>query len=61
MWFYPVPALLALAGWVFLFATTGGITILYGLGVLALGVVVFLAGVRWMNFGETGARQEPGL
>ena len=43
IWLYPVPNLLALAGWVFVFATTDWKVILFGLGTLALGVVCFLA------------------
>src|SRR5581483_367510 len=42
MWFYPLPALLALLGWLFLFATSGKQPILYGLLALALGLVAFL-------------------
>jgi amino acid transporter len=42
MWLYPLPALLALAGWIFVFATTQPRVILFGLAVLALGVGVFL-------------------
>jgi amino acid transporter len=42
MWLYPVPALVALLGWVFVFATTDIRVILFGLGVLAVGVGVFL-------------------
>jgi amino acid transporter len=42
MWFYPVPALVALLGWIFVFATTDPRVILFGLGVLALGCVTFL-------------------
>ena len=42
MWLYPVPAIVALAGWIFLFATTQLRVILFGVGVLALGGVVFL-------------------
>jgi amino acid transporter len=43
MWLYPLPALIALAGWLFVFATSGKIVLLSGLGVLASGVVVFFA------------------
>src|SRR5438105_17781 len=39
MWLYPVPALVALLGWIFVFATTGLRVILFGVGVLALGFV----------------------
>ncbi|HVX40722.1 MAG TPA: APC family permease [Gemmatimonadaceae bacterium] len=42
MWLYPVPALVALLGWVFVFATTQARVILFGVGALALGGVVFL-------------------
>src|SRR6185503_20109320 len=42
MWLYPVPALVALAGWMFVFATTQISVILFGLAVLALGCLVFL-------------------
>jgi len=42
MWLYPIPALLAFLGWVFIFATTGPTVILFGVGVLLLGVVCFL-------------------
>jgi len=43
MWLYPVPALVALAGWIFVFATTQWEVILFGVGVLGLGCVTFLA------------------
>jgi basic amino acid/polyamine antiporter, APA family len=42
MWLYPVPALLALLGWIFVFATTPLRVIAFGIGVLALGCVAFL-------------------
>src|SRR2546423_9687912 len=42
MWLYPVPALVALLGWIFVFATTQLQVILFGVGVLALGCVAFL-------------------
>jgi amino acid transporter len=43
MWLYPVPALLALIGWIFIFATTAWPVILLGLGTLALGAICFFA------------------
>lgn len=43
VWLYPLPNLVALAGWVFIFATTDWPVILFGLGTLALGVIFFLA------------------
>ena len=42
MWLYPLPALVALAGWIFVFATTQVEVILFGVGVLAVGFVAFL-------------------
>jgi amino acid transporter len=42
MWLYPLPCLIALAGWIFVFATTDKRVILYGLGTLALGAAFFL-------------------
>lgn len=49
MWLYPLPALVALAGWLFLFATTSPAMILYGLAVLAAGVALFLLWSRWTH------------
>ena len=42
MWLYPIPALVALLGWIFVFATTQVAVILFGVGVLALGCLAFL-------------------
>jgi len=42
MWLYPIPAVLAILGWVFVFATTEPSVIVFGVGVLALGCVAFL-------------------
>jgi amino acid transporter len=42
MWLYPVPALVALLGWIFVFVTTDARVILFGLAVLGLGCVTFL-------------------
>ena len=51
MWLYPLPALIAMLGWIFVFATTEVAVILFGVGVLALGCVAFLVwswrGERW--------------
>ena len=46
MWLYPLPAAIALLGWVFVFATTQFRVILFGVGVLALGCVAFLVWSR---------------
>jgi len=42
VWLYPIPNLVALAGWIFVFATTDWPIILFGMGTLLLGVVCFL-------------------
>jgi hypothetical protein len=41
IWLYPIPALIALAGWTFIFLTTDVRIIGFGLGLLALGVLCF--------------------
>jgi len=41
MWLYPLPSLVALLGWTFIFATTPPTVIAFGLGTLLLGVVCF--------------------
>ena len=46
MWLYPLPALVALLGWIFVFATTPLRVILFGVGVLALGCIAFLVWSR---------------
>jgi amino acid transporter len=43
IWLYPIPSIVALFGWVFIFATTDWKVILFGLGSLALGVIFFFA------------------
>jgi amino acid transporter len=42
MWLYPLPALVALLGWIFLFLTSGKEQITYSLLALAAGTVAFL-------------------
>ncbi|MEZ5400730.1 MAG: amino acid permease [Bryobacteraceae bacterium] len=41
IWLYPLPSLIALAGWGFVFATSGWTFVLYGLLTLVLGVGAF--------------------
>ena len=41
IWLYPLPNLLALLGWVFVFATTDWPIIVFGLGTLGLGLLSF--------------------
>jgi amino acid transporter len=42
IWLYPIPNLIALIGWVFIFATSGTNIVLFSLGALLLGIVCFL-------------------
>jgi basic amino acid/polyamine antiporter, APA family len=61
IWLYPLPVLVALIGWLFIFATTGVQVMLFGLGVLALGVVAFLlwsVRVRQWPFGAALVRAD---
>ena len=50
MWLYPLPSLVALLGWIFVFATTPLPVIAFGLGALLLGVICFGA---WSWKGRT--------
>ena len=56
MWLYPLPALVAVLGWIFVFATTQLRVIAFGVGMLALGCVAFLLWSwrtdRWWPFGS---------
>ena len=47
VWLYPLPNLVALFGWIFLFATSGWQVIAFGLGTLLVGVAAFFAWSRW--------------
>lgn len=42
MWLYPIPSLIALVGWIFIFRTSGDQVIIFSLGALLLGIVCFL-------------------
>jgi amino acid transporter len=46
IWLYPLPALIALVGWAFVFATNERKPILLGAGSLLLGIIVFLVWSR---------------
>jgi amino acid transporter len=46
MWLYPLPALVALLGWISVLGTSDPLVILFGLATLALGVVAFF-GWSW--------------
>jgi amino acid transporter len=56
MWLYPLPSLLALLGWIFIFATTPLKVIAFGLGALVLGILAF--GV-WSWKGRTWPFEAP--
>jgi amino acid transporter len=55
MWLYPVPALVALAGWIFVSATSGGEVIGFGLATLGAGVVAYLVWRRRTDALEAAA------
>jgi amino acid transporter len=42
MWLYPLPALIALVGWIFVFVTADRRVLLFGLAMLAAGIVIYL-------------------
>jgi amino acid transporter len=42
MWLYPLPALLALLAWAYIFSSAGAPAIIFGVGTLAAGALVFL-------------------
>jgi amino acid transporter len=42
IWLYPATTIVALVGWLFIFATTGVTVMLFGIGVLVLGSAAFL-------------------
>src|SRR5438034_1191256 len=48
MWLYPLPSIIALIGWIFIFATPAWPGVLLGLGTLALGAVFFFVW-SWYN------------
>jgi len=58
IWLYPLPNLVALAGWLFVFFTSGAQPIGWGLGMLALGIVAFL-GWSWHTRQWPFAAAEP--
>jgi amino acid transporter len=46
MWLFPIPALLALAGWIYLFVSSGSDAIRYGVASLAAGAAVYALTLR---------------
>jgi amino acid transporter len=49
IWLYPLPNLIALIGWIFIFATTDWHIIVFGLGTLGLGLIFFLGWSAYTN------------
>lgn len=57
---FPLPALLALAGWLFVFGTSEPLTLAYGMGSMLLGLIVFSAWDAQAGSGEPAvADQDP--
>jgi hypothetical protein len=46
MWLYPLPCVVALVGWLFVYISTGGLFIAIGAGTLLAGFIVFLIWAR---------------
>jgi len=49
MWFYPVPALLAIVGWIAIFISTGRKPMLASLAAMAAGILVYLGRARLLR------------
>ena len=49
MWAYPVPVVIAMAGWVAIFISTGRIPVLASLAAAAAGIVVYMARARYLR------------
>jgi amino acid transporter len=58
IWLYPVPAFLALVGWLFVFVTSERKPLLVGGGTLALGIVCFLIWSRWTRRWPFGVKDQ---
>ncbi len=46
MWAYPLPAIVSLVGYIYVFLSLGGTFVMFGIGTLLLGAVVYLAMAR---------------
>jgi fructoselysine transporter len=49
MWLYPLPVIVAIAGWIGIFAATGRRPMLASLAAASAGLLVFLARAKWMS------------
>jgi amino acid transporter len=60
-WLYPVPSLIALAGWIYVYASSGHTEILFSLVILVAGILAFLGWARAEHewpFGPKHIREE---
>jgi hypothetical protein len=46
MWFYPVPVVIAILGWMAIFVSTGGRLMIAALAFVALGSIIYLGRAR---------------
>jgi amino acid transporter len=60
MWLYPLPAVVALAGWIFIFATAGKLAIYTSLGTTVAGIAAFLVWSRRSRTWPFNAPSSPG-
>ena len=49
MWFFPVPLVIAIIGWIGIFIATGRTPMLASLGAMAIGIVVYLGRARYQH------------
>jgi len=49
MWFYPLPVLVAIAGWIAIFISTGRRPMLWSLAAAVAGVLVYLCRALWLG------------
>jgi hypothetical protein len=49
MWFYPVPVILAILGWIAIFLSTGFVPIVSSLGAMTIGVLVYIIRARMLG------------
>jgi len=56
MWLYPVPAVIALVGWLYVFVTSGAKPIEVGLVMLVMGVAVYFCTARSRRQSQAAAR-----
>jgi amino acid transporter len=57
MWWYPLPAAIALVGWLFVFASAGASAIAFGLLSLGTGIAAFLIGAKMRTAWPFAAQQ----